>query len=101
MGLILALVVWFLRAVRRPHADLVLENLALRQQLAAYSRTVKQPRAEGCGTSVLGGPFEGLGQVALGPDRGQAGDGDQLASTRFSALLALAVAQARSSEDPG
>jgi len=44
MRLILALVVWFLRAVRRPRADLVLENLALRQQLAAYSRTMKQPR---------------------------------------------------------
>jgi putative transposase len=44
MRLILALVVWFLRAVRSPRADLVLENLALRQQLAAYSRTMKQPR---------------------------------------------------------
>ena len=44
MRLILALIVSFLRAIRRPQADLVLENLAFRQQLAAYSRTMKQPR---------------------------------------------------------
>ena len=56
MRLILALVVWFLRAVRRPQADLVLENLALRQQLAAYSRTMKQPRLK---------PAERLFWVAL------------------------------------
>jgi putative transposase len=43
MRLMLALLVWFLRATRKSHPDLVLENLALRQQLATYTRTGKRP----------------------------------------------------------
>jgi hypothetical protein len=43
MQLFVALVVWALRASRRSVPDLVLENLALRQQLAACARAGKRP----------------------------------------------------------
>ena len=44
MRLLLALLAWFLRAVFTSRGSLALENLALRQQLAAYARTQKRPR---------------------------------------------------------
>jgi hypothetical protein len=46
MRFVLALLVWFLRAIAKSHPDLVLENLALRQQLAAYARGRKHPQLE-------------------------------------------------------
>jgi hypothetical protein len=74
MRLILALVVWFLRAVRSPRADLVLETLALRQQLAAYSRNMKQPRLKAAERyrklniteDMWSSPYPAVGR---GPDR--------------------------------
>ena len=44
MRLLVALLVWFLRATLVTRGSLVLENLALRQQLATYARTDKRPR---------------------------------------------------------
>jgi len=44
MRLLVALLVWFLRAVLTSRGSLALENLALRQQLATYARTQKRPR---------------------------------------------------------
>ena len=44
MRLLVALLVWFLRAVLTSRGSLALENLALRQQLATYARTIKRPR---------------------------------------------------------
>jgi hypothetical protein len=44
MRLMLALLVWALRASAKSHSDLVLENLALRQQLASYARGRKRPQ---------------------------------------------------------
>jgi putative transposase len=44
MRLFVSLLAWFLRAVHSPRSDLVLENLALRQQLATYARSQKRPR---------------------------------------------------------
>ena len=41
---LVALLVWFLRAVFASRGSLALENLALRQQLATYPRTIKRPR---------------------------------------------------------
>jgi hypothetical protein len=43
MRLLLALIVWFLRAASKSHTNLVLENLALRQQLATCARDGKRP----------------------------------------------------------
>ena len=43
MRLLVALLVWFLRASAKASPDLVLENLALRQQLATYARAEKRP----------------------------------------------------------
>ena len=39
-----SLLAWFLRDAHTSRSDLVLENLALRQQLATYARTQKRPR---------------------------------------------------------
>jgi len=44
MRLLVALLVWFLRAVFASRGSLALENLALRQQLATYARGQKRPR---------------------------------------------------------
>jgi hypothetical protein len=44
MRLLVSLLVWVLRAVFRSRRCLALENLALRQQLAASTRTLKRPR---------------------------------------------------------
>ena len=44
MRLLVCLLVWILRAVFTSRRSLSLENLALRQQLAAYTRTQKRPR---------------------------------------------------------
>ena len=44
MRLLLALLVWILRATLVTRSSLVLENFALRQQLATYARTQKRPR---------------------------------------------------------
>ena len=41
---LVALLVWFLRAVVASRGSLALENVALRQQLATYARTIKRPR---------------------------------------------------------
>jgi putative transposase len=43
---LLSVLVWFLRAVFRSHGAVVLENLALRQQLATYSRGGKRPQVK-------------------------------------------------------
>jgi hypothetical protein len=44
LRLFIRTVVWLVRAVLRSRDDLVLENLALRQQLAIYVRQTPQPR---------------------------------------------------------
>ena len=44
MRLLVSLLAWILRAVFRSSRSLVLENLALRQQLAAFARAQKRPR---------------------------------------------------------
>jgi len=43
MRLFVSLLVWVLRAVFTSRYPLALENLALRQQLAAFIRTQKRP----------------------------------------------------------
>jgi putative transposase len=43
MHLILAILIWSLRAVFRSRSDMVLENLALRQQRATFARARKSP----------------------------------------------------------
>ena len=43
---LLSLVVWWLRAVVGQRGALVLENLALRQQLATYARGQKRPQVK-------------------------------------------------------
>lgn len=43
MRLLIALLVWVLRASRKSEPDLLLENLALRQQLTTYARVKKPP----------------------------------------------------------
>jgi len=44
MRLLVSLLVWLLRATLVTRGSLVLENLALRQQLATYARRQKRPR---------------------------------------------------------
>ena len=46
MRLLVALLLWLLRATFVSHCALALENLALRQQLAAHAPTQKRPRAK-------------------------------------------------------
>jgi hypothetical protein len=43
MRLIVAILLWSLRAVFGSRSDLALENLALRQQLATFARGHKRP----------------------------------------------------------
>jgi putative transposase len=43
MRLLVALLIWLLRATLVSRGSLALENLALRQQLATYTRTQKRP----------------------------------------------------------
>jgi len=56
MRLLVSLLVWVIRAVFTSRRSLALENLALRQQLAAYTRIQKRPRLK---------PGEGAFWVAL------------------------------------
>jgi putative transposase len=44
MRLLVALLVWLLRAILVTRGSLALQNLSLRQQLATYARTVRRPR---------------------------------------------------------
>ena len=44
LRLVLSVLFHSLRALGRSHSDLVLENIALRQQLAVYSQTKRKPR---------------------------------------------------------
>ena len=44
MRLLVALLVWLLRATFVSRGALALENLALRQQLATFARSQKRPR---------------------------------------------------------
>ena len=44
MRLVVSLLAWFLRAVFASRRSLALEDLALRQQLATYTRAQKRPR---------------------------------------------------------
>jgi putative transposase len=44
MRLFVSLLAWLLRTAHSSRSDLVLENLALRQQLATYARSQKRPR---------------------------------------------------------
>jgi putative transposase len=46
MHLLLAILIWSLRAVFRSRSDMVLENLALRQQLATFGRARARPMLE-------------------------------------------------------
>ena len=45
------------------HRQLALENLALRQQLAAYKRTATRPKSSYDGPALLGLAGQGLGRV--------------------------------------
>jgi hypothetical protein len=51
MRLIVSLLVWFLGAVVTSRGSLALENLALRQQLATYSRLQQRP----CSATIRSG----------------------------------------------
>ena len=62
------------------HRAIALENLALRQQLAVFKRTVQGPRLRPRRSTVLGSARSRLAELAFGLDRRAARDGGRLAS---------------------
>ncbi len=67
--------VWaVVRALFVKRADLVAENLVLRQQIIVFNRKAKRPRAAGEGTYLLALAGSVLGWMARKPHRRQARD---------------------------
>ena len=96
----LFVVVWSLRAALRSRGSVALENLALRQQLASYARAQKHPQLKPEERSfwvALSRLWAGWRSVLVVVKPATA---HLVASASLSGLLALAVPQAGSSEDP-
>ena len=74
-----------LRLLRRDRRDLVLENLALRQQLAVFERRGRRPTL---GPALLVAPRPGLAPMAAASRPGPAGHRGALASDRVADPLA-------------
>ncbi len=64
----------------RGHRELVLENLALRQQLMAMKRATRRPHIAGTRPTVLDGPAASLEQLADGSGARATRDRRRLAS---------------------
>ncbi len=75
----------------RSRRDLLLENLALRQQLAAF--TQKQPRPRQVGSGLLGSAASMLGRMERCTCCRAARDRHRLASRRVQAVLEMVVTQ--------
>ena len=60
MRLVMRLLVWLVRASLASPAQLVIENAALRQQLAMYCRQRPQPRTSSSGYSLPAGGAVGV-----------------------------------------
>src|SRR5882762_6651574 len=88
MSLVLA-VLGAARAAFRTRADLALENLALRQQLALPSLEAAAVRA--LRSHLLGMALQAVGRVARGAPRRSPRDSDSLASAGVSRLLDVEV----------
>ena len=84
-----------LRSALRTRTDLALENLALRQQLAALRQQVKRPRVRFADRLFWAMAASLLGTVAGSPDPRSTRDGHPLASTRLQEVLDLEVASSR------
>src|SRR6267378_3685200 len=90
MSLVLALL-GAARAAFRTRADLALENLALRQQLALLRHHSKRPRFGRFDRTFWGMALQAVGRVARGAPRRSPRDSDSLASAGVSRLLDLEV----------
>src|SRR5262249_4637831 len=90
----LAVVVVLLGALRAAfggRADLVLENLALRQQLAAFAHSGSRPQDPGYRPTVLDGPPPMVVGLARCAHFRQTRDGRPVAPRRISPLLEMVV----------
>ena len=72
-------------------SDLVLENLALRQQLAAMKRSIKRPQLRNQRPSLLDLAFPFLEQLAGAIDHRQTRNCHSVASKGFQAVLEVQV----------
>jgi hypothetical protein len=77
------------------HHSLLIENLALRQQLAVLKRRHRRPILAASDKAVLGGPSEVLANMEEGFDRRKARNGCALAPRRLPALLATHLPRAQ------
>ena len=73
------LVYWFTRGWFRDRAKLAIENLAYRQQLAAYKHQAKRPQATPSRPCFLGMSVSPLAQLAQRPRDRAARDRNSLA----------------------
>jgi len=80
-----------IRAFVRDRTELVLENLTLRQQLAAFAPEIQATTASQPGSHLWGDPVANLGQLALRPTHRAARHRDPLPSHGLEAVLALEV----------
>ena len=80
--LLVALLVWLLRATLVSRGALARENLALRQQLATYARTQKRPRLKPR-TGPSGSPCRGHGGAGVGEAADPAGDRTEQVAARI------------------
>ncbi len=77
---LVSLLLWSLRALLKSGGTLVVENLTLRQQLAAYARCQKRCPRAAPRANVLGNAVQSVGQLAISSDNRQACDRNRLAS---------------------
>src|SRR5215469_8028151 len=74
----------------RSRQDLILENLALRQQLLALARPTTSPTIDRSSKALLGAIATSLGRMETTAHPGYTPDRRQLASCRVSAVLEVA-----------
>ncbi|SRR6266699_2364420 len=84
-------VVVYLRSLFLPRRKLVLEAVALRQQLARLQAAAAPAQTGSPRSAVLDCPPPAVGGLVRSPDHRQAGDRGFLASCRIPAVLAVAV----------
>ena len=98
---LLRVLLLFIRGVLRSRTELALENLALRQQLAALRRQSKRPRLKKCDRNLLGSPISDLGELAFRSSHCAARHRSRLAPQGIQAVLAMEIpkGQSRTAED--
>jgi hypothetical protein len=98
--LYVALLLGCLRRALRLRSALLLDNLALRQQLAVYQRRHARPRLRAGGSVFLVAARTTVARLAFAAAVRPAGDGNPMASHRVATVLDVEEPQTRAWSPP-